>query len=368
MMRFLVGWVLISVTAVATAAEKRPAAHSRPAPVVSPVMVEGGGVRFQLKAAKAQSVMLTGEMMEGQVELTRDEAGLWSVTLDAVEPGLYGYSFIVDGVRVVDPGNAAVKPSRNNTTSILQIPGGMLHDFNEVPHGTVHQHDYHSASIDRFRQLRVYTPPGYETGAERYPLLVLQHGHSDNFASWTTYGKAHWILDNLIAQGKAVPMIVVMLDGHPREESYGDGRSVANTEELKRDLLEVALPMVERLYRVKPGRENRALAGLSMGGLHTMSIGMTSLESFAWLGSFSGAMPDAAVMRSAMEDAAGTNARLKLLWIACGEKDFLLEENQAMVAALEQAGVKHEWHLTEGAHQWWVWRKYLAEFAPRLFR
>ena len=175
-------------------------------------------------------------------------------------------------------------------------------------------------------------------------------------------------MDNLIAQGKAVPMIVVMLDGHPREESYGDGRSVANTEELKRDLLEVALPMVERLYRVKPGRENRALAGLSMGGLHTMSIGMTSLESFAWLGSFSGAMPDAAVMRSAMEDAAGTNARLKLLWIACGEKDFLLEENQAMVAALEQAGVKHEWHLTEGAHQWWVWRKYLAEFAPRLFR
>ena len=349
------------------AAEKSKKAP-RPAPVVSPLFGAEGGVTFQIAAPKAKQVSVVGEMTEGKVAMERDEAGLWSVTLDAVEPGIYGYSFDVDGLRMVDPGNPALKPMRSPKTSVLYIPGDHSYDFKDVPHGSVHLHNYHSKPIDRFREMQVYTPPNYEMSDEEYPLLVLQHGHSDSFATWVAYGKAHWILDNLIAEGKAVPMIVLMLDGHPIPESYGDARSVANTEELRRDLLEAALPMVEARYRVKAGRDNRAIAGLSMGGLHSLTIGLNELDRFAWIGAFSAAIPEEDSVQSAMDDPTATNEKLKLLWMACGKDDFLLDENLAAVEAFKAAGIKHQWHLTEGSHAWPIWRGYLADFAPLLFR
>jgi len=349
------------------AAEKNRRA-SRPAPVVSPTIEAEGRVTFRLSAPKAEQVSVVGEMTQGKVAMERDGAGLWTVTMDAVEPGIYGYSFDVDGVKMVDPGNPLLKPMRSPKTSVLYLPGNHSYDFKDVPHGSVHLHNYHSKSIDRFRELQVYTPPGYETDDEPYPLLVLQHGHGDSFATWVAYGKAHWILDNLIAEGKAVPMIVAMLDGHPIPESYGGGRSVANTEELRRDLLQAALPMVEKSYRVKPGRENRAIAGLSMGGLHSLTIGLSELDSFAWIGAFSAAIPESDSVQDAMKNAAATNEKLKLLWIACGKDDFLLDQNLAAIEAFKAAGIKHQWHLTGGSHAWPVWRGYLADFAPLLFR
>ncbi|NNE91457.1 MAG: hypothetical protein HKN23_07400, partial [Verrucomicrobiales bacterium] len=240
----------------------------RPAPVVSPTIHENGDVTFRVKALGAEKVSVTGEMVNGRLTLEKDgKTGIWSGTLEKVEPGIYGYSFDIDGVKQVDPGNPALKPMRSPRTSVLHIPGGNIFDFDpEIPHGTVHVHGYYSKPILRYREMRVYTPPGYESNDdEHYPVLVLQHGHSDAGSTWTEYGKAHWILDNLIAAEKAVPMIVVMLDGHPIPESYGNGRSPENTDELRRDLMKAALPMVEKFYRVKPGRENRAIAGLSMG-------------------------------------------------------------------------------------------------------
>jgi len=358
-------FLLATADSGAEAEAKRP---PRPKPVVSPILEKDGKIIFQIKAPLAKEVVVTGQMIDGKLELTRDEAGLWSGALDSVAPGIYEYSFTIDGVKMIDPGNPQLKPQRSPNTSILYLPGDHLYDFKDVPHGTVHYHGYESAPIQGFREMQVYTPPGYEKGGGDYPLLVLQHGHSDGFATWVAHGKAHWILDNLIAAGKAEPMIVLMLDGHPIPDSYGDGRSAANTEELRRDLLEAALPMVEKLYRVKPGRENRAIAGLSMGGLHALTIGLNSLDTFSAIGAFSAAVPETAAVDTALSDATATNAKLRLLWIACGKGDFLLEENEKLTALLKEKTVTHEWHLTEGDHSWPVWRGYLSDFVPRLFR
>ena len=307
-------------------------------------------------------------MIEGRVPLEKGEDGIWATVLSSPPAGIHGYSFIVDGLQMLDPGNPQLKPMRSPKTSILHIPGGNLYDFEDVPHGTVHSHSYYSRPIERQRELRVYTPPGYESSDASYPVLVLQHGHSDSFATWTEYGKAHWILDNLIAQKKAVPMIIVMLDGHPIPESYGNGRSPENTEELRKDLLLSALPLVEERYRVLPGKENRAIAGLSMGGLHSLSIGLSERDTFSVIGSFSGAIPDSEFLDSALSDPQEVSESLSLLWIACGKDDFLLEENQKLVALLEEKKIPHEWVFTEGGHKWPIWRDYLSQFAPLLFK
>ncbi|QDT66419.1 alpha/beta hydrolase-fold protein [Calycomorphotria hydatis] len=332
-----------------------------------------GSVTFRLKAPKAESVQVTGKVVGGRKAMEKAEDGTWSWTLEAAKPGIYSYSFVIDGVRVADPLNPQRKPSLVPQTSILHIPGDNSFDFKDVPHGTVHYHGYHSPGINRFREAYVYTPPGYETSEETYPLLVLQHGRSDNAAVWTKFGKAHWILDNLIASGKAKPMIILMLDGHPLPESFGDGRPfdatvVANAKELHTDMMGTALPMVEKLYRVKSGRENRALAGLSMGGYHTLFIGLNELETFSALGVFSGAPPAREYIEEALNNPKATNDRLNLFWIACGEKDFLLQRNEDLLKLLDEAGIQHEWHLTEGDHSWPVWRGYLTQFAPRLFQ
>ena len=358
---------LAIATPISNAADEKKR-KPRPAPVVSPTIHEDSRVTFRIQAPNAESVSVSGEMHKGKAEMTKDDKGIWSVTLDAVEPGLYGYSINVDGVKMLDPGNPQLKPGRSPRTSILHVAGDRIFDFKDVAHGTVHHHSYRSAPIDRFREMKLYTPPGYETGDAKYPVLILQHGHGDSFASWTGYGKAQWIFDNLIAEGKAEPMIVVMLDGHPIASSYGNGRDPANTEELRRDLLDAALPMVEKLYRVKPGRENRAIVGLSMGGLHSLTIGLNELNTFAWVGAFSAAIPELDAVKTIFEDSSETNKALNLLWIACGKDDFLLKENEKMIAALEEAGIEHEWHLTEGSHAWPIWRGYLADFAPLLFK
>ena len=357
--------VFVSLIDAGAAEEKK---KKRPAPVVSPTIHDDGSVTFRIEAKGAEKVSLAGDVTPGgKVDLSKGENGVWSVTLETVVPGMHGYSFTVDGVKMLDPGNPKLKPMRSPKTSILYLPGDAPYDFKDVPHGTVHYHGYHSQPINRFREMKVYTPPGYETGDESYPVLVLQHGHSDSFATWTEFGNAHWILDNLIAEGKAKPMIVVMLDGHPIPESYGDGRSEANTEELRKDLMEAALPMVEKMYRVKEGRENRAIAGLSMGGLHSLTIGLNELDTFSHIGAFSAAVPSVGAVSDAFADGEKTNQQLKLFWIAIGKDDFLLGENKKTIAALDEAGIDYEYHLTEGGHSWPVWREYLAEFAPLLF-
>lgn len=346
-------------------------APPRPKPIISAELAADRRVTFRLRAPQAQSVEVRGQWTKEKLPMVKDSEGVWTATTEPVEPGVWEYSLIIDGLSMIDPSNPLLKPQRSPGSSILHVPGTppKVWDFQDVPHGAVHQHTYLSKALGRPRDCVIYTPPGYETDtAKRYPLLVLQHGSGDNQQTWVTHGKAHWILDNLIAEGKARPMVVLMIDGHPLgafPREAGADRSAA-IEAFRNELFEDALPLTEARYRVEKDASRRAIAGLSMGGWHALGIGLSNLDRFGAIGSFSG-VPDDALAAPALADAAGTNQKLKLLWIACGKDDFLREKNEAFVARLTEAKVKHEWHLTEGGHSWPVWRGYLAEFAPKLF-
>lgn len=349
------------------AAPRRP---QGPPPVRSAEIAEDRRVTFRIRAPKAEEVYVNGQWPSGRTAMTQDTNGVWSVTVGPVDPGVWEYSLQLDGVSMIDPANPAIKPMREPRTSILHIPGQppLLHDFREVPHGAVHQHTYRSRSLGRLRDLAVYTPPDYDRDASaRFPLLVLQHGSGDNHATWVTHGKAHWILDNLIALGRARPMVVLMLDGHAAVGS-GSGGPGNNTALFEKDLLEDALPLVESAYRVKPGAEHRGIVGLSMGGGQSLTIGLNHLERFSWVGGFSASVPSPDAIRATLDHSTQTNERLKLLWIACGKDDFLLTRNQTFISTLQEKGIRHEWFLTEGNHSWPVWRTYLGDFLPRLFQ
>jgi enterochelin esterase-like enzyme len=349
------------------------AAYAQPSLDTAPSLQPDHSVTFHLVAPKAKEVAVRGQWDHETKPMTQDEKGLWKLTTGPLPSGVWEYSFIVDGLSMIDPSNPAIKPQRSPSSSILQIPGSPLNawDFQDVPHGSVHFHDYQSKALGKQREAWVYTPPGYETETStKYPLLVLQHGSGDNQQAWVQHGKAHWILDNLIADGKAKPMILLMIDGHPlgryQREASNDVK-LKSLDAFRRELFEDAIPLIEQRYRVSPDREQHAITGLSMGGWHSLSIGLTNLDRFAWVGSFSGAV-DLDYIKPALDDAAGTNAKLKLLWIAVGNKDFLLEKNEALIAKLKATDIHHEWHLTEGDHSWPIWRDYLTEFVPKLFR
>ena len=341
----------------------------RPPAVRSPEVQTDRSVTFRLQAAKASEVVVNGQWPNGRAAMTKGSNEVWSVTVGPVEPGVWEYSFQVDGLTMIDPLNPVFKPMREPRTSILHLPSQppALHDFQNVPHGVVRQHTYDSRLLGRLRELSVYTPPGYDQKMRaKYPTLYLQHGSGDNQATWTTHGKAHWILDNLIAQGRAKPMVVVMMDGHAIT-SGGPSAMTNNTQMFERDLLENVQPFIEANYRVKPDAANRAIVGLSMGGGQSLTIGLNHLEQFAWVGGFSSSVPRAETVASALANPEATNKKLKLLWIGCGRDDFLLKRNEEFLAILKEKSIYHEWHLTDGAHAWPVWRIYLGEFVPRLF-
>jgi len=347
------------------------AADPAPAPARA---TTDGRVAFSLRAPEARAVTLRGQWTKDPIALTRGEKGEWSAVVEAVPAGVWEYSFDVDGLNVMDPGNPASKPQRQPGKSILHIPATppAAWDWQDVPHGTVHTHGYASKVLGRPRELVVYTPPGYELTAEKkYPLLVLQHGSGDNEKTWIAHGKAHWILDNLLAPGKVRPMVVVMLDGHPfgqltRESP--EAKRAGAMEAFQRELFEEALPLVESVYRVEKNPAHRAIAGLSMGGGQALATGLGHLDRFAWIGSFSAGGLSGEAGQKLLADPTAINATLRLLWIAVGQEDFLRQRNEEFVATLKEKGVKHEWLLTGGNHSWPVWRRHLADFAPRLFQ
>src|SRR5262245_10342856 len=351
-------------------------AASRPAPAVSPEIQANGSVTFRLRAAQAKEASLRGQWSRQPLTLTKGENGVWSVTAESIPPGVWEYSFTVDGLNVLDSLNPVFKPQREPSKSILHIASTPPNpwDWQDVPHGSVHQHAYQSKALGRPRELWVYTPPGYEQASQaatRYPLLVLQHGSGDNNQTWVTHGKAHWILDNLLAAGRAKPMIMVMLDGHPLGMQSRDAatqRRGAAMEAFRNELFDDALPLVESQYRTQPGRESRAICGLSMGGGQSLSVGLGNLDRFAWIGAFSAAPPSAETAQAILADPAAANSKLKLLWIGCGQDDFLKSRNEELISSLKSKEISHEWHLTPGDHSWPVWRRYLAEFAPKLFQ
>ena len=352
----------------------RPAAPARrpapAAPILSPEILSDGSVTFRLKAPQAKEVKVSGQFGPEAV-MTKDEQGMWSATVHSVAAGIHEYRFVVDGLSVMDPQNSAMQPQRWPGNSLLHIPAHppALWDLQDIPHGTLHQHTYKSKAMGTWRRLVVYTPPGVSS-QRRLPVLYLAHGFSDNEATWSAHGKANWILDALIASKKALPMIIVMPDAHAIPPTGGTWEEYAtsNTKAFCEDLKQEMIPLVESQYRVLANSRNRAFAGLSMGGHHALTVALNHHDTFGWVGAFSSAPPATPTVIEGLNHPDRVNRDLKWFWIGCGESDFLFKENGQFTALLKEKGIRHDYATTKGGHTWPVWRNYLADFAPKLFR
>ena len=342
---------------------------SEVSPPESPQIVNYRRVIFRLLAPNAKSVMLKG-ISRTQVEMVRGRTGIWSVTINHLDPGIYEYSFVVDGQQMIDPSNPAVRPGTNPGRSILEISTKtpMFYQWQKVPHGTVHLHSYYSESLNRLRRLRVYTPPDYERNENhRYPVLYLFHGSGDTEATWTEFGRAHLILDNLIAAGKTTPMLLVMPDGHADLQEE-DGDNKANFLEFEADMLGSVLPLVDTTYRTIATPDGRAINGLSLGGMQSLEIGINHTELFAYIGGMSAYVPMADDLLQKGFHNPHFNDDVKLLWVSIGKDDFLLKDAEEFHSLLNEHGIHSQWTVTKGEHEWTVWRGYLRDFAPLLFR
>jgi len=349
------------------------AAFAQLPPVLSPEVHADRRVTFRVRAPNAQKVELALETFPRR-EMSKGEGGVWTLTTDPLEPDIYGYTFVIDGTGFVDPANGMTKPNALSTSSAVLVPGDPPRPWEQtgVPHGAVHQHFHESKIAGDKRDFFVYTPPNYNP-RKRYPLLVLCHGFSDYANGWTAVGRAHFILDNLIARGEIRPLIVVMPLGYgvPLESLRAAARRTPemwkqNAEKFTEALLNEVLPAVERAYSVETKRDKRAIAGLSMGGGEALMAGLNHLDRFAWIGAFSagGAAGDPGDVFPKLSEK--DNARIRLLWIACGKDDRLVEGNRKFVEWLKSRGIRHTWVETEGAHTWPVWRRYLIEFTKLL--
>jgi enterochelin esterase family protein len=331
-------------------------------------------VTFRVAAPKATEVTVSGEFMKGSKELVKDDKGVWSVTVGPIEPEIYNYNFTIDGVKTIDPGNPNVKFGSTPSTiaSILEVSAGapMFYDGQPVPHGEIHTLWYDSKATGSMRRLTVYTPPGYESAQTRYPVLYLFHGANADETAWTRLGHVNLILDNLLAAHKAKPFVVVMPFGYGIAPGTPRLSGGPGSEELfAKDLIEDVIPLVQARYRVSSDRSHRAIAGLSMGGGESLSIGLNHVDLFTYVAGFSAAVRPAdfdktyaAAIRPKATDS------LKLLWIGCGKDDSLMGANQAFTTFLAQHNVRFTFHESPGAHTWMVWRHYLNELAPLLFQ
>jgi enterochelin esterase family protein len=347
--------------------------------VVSPEVKADRQVVFRVLAPKAEAVRLNAGDLPGNPgqarNLTKGENGVWELTVGPVDPGTYRYTFDVDGVQVVDPRSAAVSQSNGNTWSVVLVPGSPSADSAEVAHGAVAAVHYRSSALGRDRRMHVYTPPGYETSQDKYPVFYLLHGAGDCDDSWTSVGRANFILDNLIAAGKAKPMIVVMPAGHTGPFGFGGGGGAPNlgAGKFEDDFEKDVRPYVEKHYRVLTDRNNRAIAGLSMGGGQTITLSMNHLNDFGYVGVFSSGIfmrntGDWEKDHSATLDDAGAKSGLKLLWFGTGTDDFLMPRTRETVELFKKHGFNPVFKESTGGHTWINWRAYLTEFAPQLFR
>lgn len=329
-------------------------------------------VTFRVRAPQARSVQVAPRGSDSGLgtapyTLTKGADGNWTVTTPPVRPGFHYYELVVDGFRCPDP-NSETFFGWAQQTSGLEVPDPALsfYDDRPVPHGRVEAVFYPSTVTGKTRRAYVYTPPGYEKSRKRYPVLYLQHGAGESERAWSAQGRANFIMDNLLADGKAVPMLVVM------DHGYADlppgTAAAAQREAFGRVLLEDLIPFIDREFRTRPGAEHRALAGLSMGGGQAWRIGTAHPESFRWIGVFSGAVRNFDLSTSPVSDADAANKRFRLIWIGCGTEDGLFPNALRMHEALEKGGVRHTWFPVSGSHEWQVWRKHLHAFAPLLFR
>lgn len=345
-----------------------PAGTGDPPSIISPEVQPDHHVTFRIAAPLADTVKLRG-IQRVPVNLKKDEHGIWSVTVDPLPSGLYGYSFIVDGEAMVDPENPNIKPERSPETSLLEVitHPPLFYQWQDVPHGTVRLHDYKSSPLQRIRRLRIYTPPDFEQDkGRRYPVLYLFHGTGDTEATWTEFGRAHYTLDNLIAQKKIEPMLVVMTDGHA-DLSDEEGIDKQNLEAFETDIEESVIPFIDGHYPTMADRNHRAICGLSMGGIQSLFIGLRHTDQFAWIGGMSAWLPHAEeYCKSALADPK-LNEKNRLLWMEIGKDDPYLPQFNEFNAVLTKHNIKSTCNITEGNHSWPVWRGYLADFVTLLF-
>lgn len=345
--------------------------------VISPEVHPDRTVTLRLRAPNAKEVQVMFDAQPAQA-MTKDDQGVWSITTAPMEPDYYGYSFMVDGVRTLDASNHLIKPNYLFPENEVHIPAdGLSWEVSYGKHGIVHHHFYHSTIIGDNRDYYVYTPPTYdENSTTQYPVLYLLHGFSDDASGWTAVGRANVILDNLINQGKAKPMIIVMTLGYGAPEILTRGFGAFRDNDLRdrnfsrfsEALFKEVMPQVEKDYHVSAKREDRAIAGLSMGGAESLLTGLNNLDKFAYVASFSaGGMPDNfdADFPKLNSDA---NKQLSLLWVACGTDDRLIEINRNFRKWLASKNILHTDIETPGAHTWPVWRRNLTNLAPLLFR
>jgi enterochelin esterase family protein len=346
--------------------------------IKSPEVQPDGQVTFRLKAPGAKEVQLHCEGVKNAL-MQKNDQGIWSFTTEPLDPDIYAYSFSIDGVHAIDPANPLLKFNLLNTESQVHVPGpkSLPWEINDVPHGTLHRHFYRSVAADDERDFLVYTPPGYDaTARKRYPVLYLLHGYSDDATAWPSVGLANIILDNLIARNQAKPMIVVMPLGYGTMDILKAGWSRVrdpqlgqrNADKFRETLLDEVMPKAEKAYKILPSRNFHAIAGLSMGGAQSLTIGLNNLDRFAWIGAFS----SGGVNTNYSEQFPALNAKiskqLRLLWIACGKDDHLLESNQKLVEWLKTKGMNLTWTESPGGHSFRVWRRDLATFTPLLFQ
>ncbi len=350
-----------------------------PASVKSPEVQPDGRVTFRFRAPNAQKVAVSIEGQRDHVPMQKGDQGVWSVTVGPLPPDIYGYSIVSDGVDLIDPSNQMMKPNLLSSDSAVHIPDPSLSwEINDVPHGQIHHHFYHSKVNGLDSDFYVYTPPAYDAAANvQYPVFYLLHGFSDAANGWSEVGRANYILDNLIVQGKAKPMIVVMPLGYGDFEvirrgwnSWDDKElALRNLSKFTDVLLTEVMPQVEKSYRTKNDRESRAIAGLSMGGAESLRTGLNHLDQFAWIGAFSSGGIDRQEFGEQFPGVDATiNGKLKTLWIACGTDDQLIKINRKFKNWLKDKNVQFTDVETPGAHTWMVWRRNLTAFAPLLFK
>ena len=347
--------------------------------LVSPDVAADHRVTFRVYAPKASEVTMGGDFLTGRAKLEKDEKGVWSFTTEPLVPDFYNYSFQVDGVKTLDPKNPQLKPGLTSNDNMFEVPGpeAAFEDTLPVPHGEVRIVWYQSSTLDTMRSMHIYTPPGYDSGTARYPVLYLLHGSGDDDAGWSTMGRAGFILDNLLAAKKAKPMIVVMPNGsmpRPANPQAGGGGASAQ-DKFADELLKNIVPYVEAHYRVMANQQNRAIAGLSMGGGQTLRVAPRNPDLFGYIAVWSSGVSAQATAdfeqlnATFLDHADKTNKTVKVFWVGVGEKDPLANASaKNLVAVLNKHGIKNEFHESSGAHTWINWRHYLNDYAPLLFR
>lgn len=338
----------------------------------SPEVHEDGRVTVRLRSRTASRIIAT---IAGQkLELAKGESDVWSATSDVLPPGIHDYNFDVDGTRMIDPSNRNVK-KWFTLASMVEVPGNpsLLTEQTKVPHGSVQRIFYASSSLGEDRPVVVYTPPEYDATDDDFPLVVLLHGFGDDETAWTEVGRAHFIADNLIAQKKIRSCVIAMPYGHPvpppfgkrseRPRDYFDN----NNDAYEKDIISDLIPFLSARFRVSSDRKDRSIVGLSMGGGHAIHVGLRHVELFSSIGAFSAAAPSGDLEKltsqyPALSGEQPTANQLTNFWIPIGDRDFLLNRNRDFVGRLKKLGIRHSYVETEGAHSWYVWRRYLPEF------